>query len=442
MANPSAIFYQMGQAVAAKVSLGALQLLAGNNTWTGSYNNIRGSVSIGGTLSVAGSTSLDSLSVLRATTLDSLAVTNNTTVGGNLSVSNDTVINGDLTVNGSTRTISTTNLDVKDNYIRLSQGASAGSYTKDQGFVFERAQGSLPAGIVFDESEDSFVIGLIPNAGTSTGTFLSTRTHDLLSFSSNYGDIQNCTITISGDRYASLSGLTKFKVTKTLNEYLGNKPRFVYSGDTLHYIVGVNQSTLSYPSVGDFEHAKQFGIYDLANDSVIDMSAWTVQKNSGNDTDALQSATDPFDFTVTSRGGSTIDTAFILQVAGIYAEVTSAQIFTGQSADDVSLNGQSIIITTTANTIGELQAKNFPSITITTPDPVPGTLRAGAVGSDDIISSQQGTSTTARTMVPFSIESGSEDNVTVSPGAVNVGSLKLAETPLGDLADFNAGVSA
>lgn len=440
MANPSAIFYQMGQAVAAKVSLGALQLLAGNNTWTGSYNNIRGSVSIGGALSVAGSTSLDSLSVLRATTLDSLAVTNNTTVGGNLSVSNDTIINGDLTVNGNTTTISTTNLDVKDNYIRLSEGASAGTYTKDQGFVFERAQGDLPAGIVFDESEDSFVMGLIPNAGHSSGIILSTRTHDVLTLSNH--QLQNCTVTISGDRYASLSGLTKFQVENNLPGYSGKEPRFVFLGDTLYYLYGVSQSTLSYPSVGDFEHAKQFGIYSLEDDSVIDISAWTVEKNSGNDTNALQRSTNAVNFTVTSRGGSTIDTAFILKVTGIYAEVNSAQILTGKSSDNVSLSGQTVTITTTANTIGELQAKNFPNIIITTPDPVPGTLRAGAVGTDDIISSQQGSSFTTRTMVPFIIESGSEDNVTVAPGAVNVGSLKLAETPLGDLADFNAGVSA
>lgn len=160
MSDPSTIFYQMGEAVAAKVSLGKQQLLTGNNTWTGSYNDFNGNVSIGGTLSVAGSTTLDSLSVLRASTLDSLTV------------SNDVTVNGDLTVNGTTTTISTSNTTIEDNFLILNKGAKDSSAeAPDAGLLFERANGTDNAALLFEESSDRFEVGLTTGdgAGVSLG---------------------------------------------------------------------------------------------------------------------------------------------------------------------------------------------------------------------------------------------------------------------------------
>ncbi|MBL18517.1 MAG: hypothetical protein CMC82_01635 [Flavobacteriaceae bacterium] len=104
----------------------------------------------------------------------SMAIEGATTVGttqanANLTVNGGTTITGDLTVQGSTTTLSTANLDVKDNFIRLSEGASAGPFTKDQGFFFERGQGNDAASLVWDESEDSFVLGTV---ASGTAAFL------------------------------------------------------------------------------------------------------------------------------------------------------------------------------------------------------------------------------------------------------------------------------
>lgn len=94
-----------------------------------------------------------------------VTVRNNIAITGNANIVGDTVITGNLQVDGTTTTISTTNLDVSDNFINLSKGASGGAFNKDSGFYFERASGSAPAVFVWDESEDEFVLGLADDTG-------------------------------------------------------------------------------------------------------------------------------------------------------------------------------------------------------------------------------------------------------------------------------------
>lgn len=96
---------------------------------------------------------------------EDVTVRNNIAITGNANITGDTVITGNLQVDGTTTTISTTNLDVSDNFINLSKGASGGAFDKDSGFYFERASGSAPAVFVWDESEDEFVLGLADDTG-------------------------------------------------------------------------------------------------------------------------------------------------------------------------------------------------------------------------------------------------------------------------------------
>ena len=154
MSDPSTVLYQMGQAVSAKVSLGKSELLSGNNVWTGTSNNFQNNVSIGGNVSVGGSTTLDTLSCLRAATFS-----DNVTVSGN------------LTVNGTTTALSTTEMEVKDNFIHLSKGANIGTYTKDSGFYFERGSGSDPQALIWDESEGRFTLGALETSVATPATF-------------------------------------------------------------------------------------------------------------------------------------------------------------------------------------------------------------------------------------------------------------------------------
>ena len=136
MSDTTSIFYKIGQATKSSVNSAIDALKAANNTWTGT-NDFNKAVSVG-----------------------------TTGVNANLTVNGGATITGDLTVQGATTTLSTSILDVKDNFVRLSQGASGGAFTKDQGFYFERAQDTDAAAFIFDESEDTFVVGTL--AGSTT----------------------------------------------------------------------------------------------------------------------------------------------------------------------------------------------------------------------------------------------------------------------------------
>ena len=139
--DTTSIFYKIGTSTKSFVTTAINNLLANNNTWTGT-NTFHEDVTVGKT----GSGNAKVFKVF-----------------GTAESTSDLTVGGNLTVNGTTTTLSTANLDVQDNFIRLSQGASAGAFDKDQGFYFERAQGSDAASLVWDESADSFVLGTVPS---------------------------------------------------------------------------------------------------------------------------------------------------------------------------------------------------------------------------------------------------------------------------------------
>jgi hypothetical protein len=87
--------------------------------------------------------------------------TSETTINDNLTVT------GDLTVNGSTTTVDTTNLAVKDTLLGLNQGA--GSNSNDVGIIIERGSTGNDALFMWDESEDKFALGTTTSNASSTG---------------------------------------------------------------------------------------------------------------------------------------------------------------------------------------------------------------------------------------------------------------------------------
>ena len=92
--------------------------------------------------------------------VDSLTVTDNLTIGGN------------FTVNGTTTTVATTNMVVSDNLIELNNGASSNS--NDSGIVIERGSTGDNAIFMWDESNDTFVLGTTEATGASTGNLTVT----------------------------------------------------------------------------------------------------------------------------------------------------------------------------------------------------------------------------------------------------------------------------
>ena len=87
--------------------------------------------------------------------------TSETTVNDNLTVT------GDLTVNGDTTTVDTTNTTVKDNLLELNSGVSSNS--NDSGILIERGSTGDNALIMWDESEDRWVLGTSTSTASNTG---------------------------------------------------------------------------------------------------------------------------------------------------------------------------------------------------------------------------------------------------------------------------------
>ena len=92
--------------------------------------------------------------------VDSLTATGDLTIGGN------------FTVNGTTTTVATTNMVVSDNLIELNNGASSNS--NDSGIVIERGSTGDNAIFMWDESNDTFVLGTTTATGSSTGNLTVT----------------------------------------------------------------------------------------------------------------------------------------------------------------------------------------------------------------------------------------------------------------------------
>ena len=117
-----------------------------------------GDLTVGGSLSVTtDATVTGSLTVSTdATITNDLTVSNDATVSGDLTVSTNAVIAGDLTVNGTTTTINTETLDVKDKNITLNYGGDTTS-ADGAGITIEDAVGAgTDATILWDGSSDTF----------------------------------------------------------------------------------------------------------------------------------------------------------------------------------------------------------------------------------------------------------------------------------------------
>ncbi len=101
----------------------------------------------------------------------------NSYVHGGLSADKVTVTDGitahSLYVNGTTTTVSSTNLDIKDPLIGLNSGF-AGANTNDSGLIIERGTSGDNAAVIWDESTNKFVMGTTAADTSSTGNLTVT----------------------------------------------------------------------------------------------------------------------------------------------------------------------------------------------------------------------------------------------------------------------------
>lgn len=164
-ADTTSVFYQVGQAVKAEIASGNQGVLNTDQTWQGTQTFADVIIATGKTITLTdhvdhGVLYSDASGVL------------STKAGFEYDASSDTLTVSNLSVTGTTTSVQTTNLEVKDNFIHVSKGANAGAYDKDSGLYFERAQGSDAQAFIWDESEDRFVLGQLSGGGsTKTVTF-------------------------------------------------------------------------------------------------------------------------------------------------------------------------------------------------------------------------------------------------------------------------------
>ena len=131
------------------------------------------------TLTTAAQTNITSLGTLTALTVDNIVI-NGANIGhtsdtdaiaidssGNVTASQNLVVTGDFTVNGTTTTVSTTNMKVSDTLLELNTGA--GSNANDMGIIMERGSTGDNAIFMFDESADEFTVGTTTATNDATG---------------------------------------------------------------------------------------------------------------------------------------------------------------------------------------------------------------------------------------------------------------------------------
>jgi len=145
-ADTTSIFYQIGQATKQRIADDITALKAANNTWTGT-NDFQNNVTVG-----------------------TNSVPRNFKVYGTTETTSDLTVGGNLTVNGTTTTLSTSTLEVEDNFVHLSKGANAGTYNNDSGLYFERGTGEDATAFIWDESEDKFVLGSLASVASTSET--------------------------------------------------------------------------------------------------------------------------------------------------------------------------------------------------------------------------------------------------------------------------------
>ena len=126
--------------------------------------------------------------------------TGNIDITGNGDFGGDVTVSGNLTVSGSTTTIDVTQLEVDDPMIYLNRNAgNAGNNTVDSGILIERGSTEDHAGMIWQESSDTFKF-FTSNAITSLTTLVSNIS--LANIEANVA-----TVTATTAQYADLAEL-------------------------------------------------------------------------------------------------------------------------------------------------------------------------------------------------------------------------------------------
>jgi len=104
-----------------------------------------------------------------------LDVTNNVSIGGNLFVNSDLYVKGDFTVDGSVTYINTQTLNVSDNFISVNYGMTGTPPVTLQSGIKVNRGSEDPYVFMFDETNDTFRIGIAEDIGGGSFNDASTQ---------------------------------------------------------------------------------------------------------------------------------------------------------------------------------------------------------------------------------------------------------------------------
>ena len=345
-----------GSIAAAKLagSIGNAKL--SNSSITVSDGSNTSAVSLGGTLTFAGTT--NETTVAESSGTVTIGLVDNPTVGGNLTIT------GNLTVNGSTTTVSTTNTTVSDKLFELSTGTT-GTPSGDIGIVGERGS-SANIFIGFDESADEFTVG--------TGTFTGATTGDL---TYTKGTLSSAGLRLydpsDGSHYVSLVSPS---ISGNISFVLPNN-----DGDSNQVLITDGSGNLSFTSVSSAAGA---GLSNVADDSSpslggdLDVETSAIVTTASNRNIAL---TPHGTGKVLIDGNVSIDTGVIdLKNGGtaskilFYCESSNAHAQTLQSAphsvgatNTLTLPGGSTIGNSAATLVSDIGTQTLSNKTLTSP---------------------------------------------------------------------------
>lgn len=151
-----------------------------------------------------------------------------------IDASGNVTLTSDFTVNGTTTTVNQTNLDVSDNIIGLNRDAA--SNANDSGLIIERGSTGDNAAILWDESEDKFIVGTTTATPASTGDLAVTTGTLVANIEGNVtGDL-----TGTADAADAMSSA----VTVSLSGDVSGSATFTNAGDTASITATIEASSV------------------------------------------------------------------------------------------------------------------------------------------------------------------------------------------------------
>jgi hypothetical protein len=280
---------------------------------------------------------------------------------------------GNLTVSGTTTTVSSTVETHADPLIELNTGA--GSNANDLGFVFERGSTGDNACLIWDESNDGFVVGTTSATGTSTGN---------MSFTA--GDFAAGKITVDS---VLINGTT---IGHT------SDPDLLTIADGLVTVAGeISVTTLDIGGTNVSSTAAELNILDGVNSTAAELNildgvtATAAEINFlDGDTSATGTTLASADRVIVNDGGtmkqvalsdfetffeSEIDTFSTIDINGgsidgatVGANSASSGAFTTLTVDDINLNGKVVTMTGSTDDTAVLTVGTNGTLSIVTVD--------------------------------------------------------------------------